>query len=76
MAYRQWNTLKVRFCDHVNNNVKLEVEEIYPEEFLPDQPARLHAHRCSLGTACSSMDKAACCWSGSNPGYDPFQSGE
>ncbi len=73
MAYKQWNTLKVRFCNHTGSEVKLEVEEIYPEEFLPDQPIHLCAHRCSGGTACSTMDKVTCFWSGINPGYDPFQ---
>ena len=72
MAEKQWKTIKVRFCDHAECEVELEVEELLPEEFLPDQPPRLRAHRCSGGLMCSQIEKIACRWSGSNPSLDPF----
>ncbi len=72
MAETQWKTIKVRFCDHVDCEVDLEVEEVLPAEFLPDQPARVRAHRCSRGISCNQFDKVACNWSGSNPAFDPF----
>ena len=73
MAYKTWDTLKIRYCDHSKAEVGLEVEAVYPSEWLPDQAPRLHAHRCSNGVLCSLSDKASCVWSGTNPDYDPFQ---
>ena len=72
MAYKTWDSLKIRYCDHVKAEVGLEVEAVYPSEWLPDQSPRLHAHRCSNGMLCSLSDKASCVWSGTNPDYDPF----
>jgi hypothetical protein len=73
MAEKSWKTLKVQFCDHVGQEVALEVEAVYPPEHLPDQPPRLAGHRCSLGMACNIKNKAACVWSGGNPNFDPFE---
>lgn len=72
MAEKQWKTIKIRFCDHAECEVELEVEEILPAEFLPDQPPRLRAHRCSHGLDCNQFEKVACRWSGNNPSFDPF----
>ncbi|GAP13802.1 hypothetical protein LARV_01557 [Longilinea arvoryzae] len=71
MAVKMWEPIKVQYCDHAGCEVALEAEVVYPAETLPDQP-RLGAHRCSHGAICSQMDKPACLWAGTNPGYDPF----
>lgn len=72
MAEKTWEVSKVCFCQHVNQNVALEAEVIYPIDFLPDQP-RLLGHRCSLGLQCNRFEKATCVWAGTNPDHDPFQ---
>ncbi len=72
MSYKSWHTMKVRFCDHVECEVALEVQVVYPSEILPDQPPRIIAHRCSQGVACNLVDKPSCVWAGTNPDYDPF----
>lgn len=72
MAEINWETLKVRHCKHAGGKVRLEVQKVYPAEFMPDQPARIVAHRCSHGMRCLITSKGACVWSGGNPGYDPF----
>jgi UPF0288 family protein (methanogenesis marker protein 3) len=73
VAEKFWKTLKVQFCNQAGEEVKLEVEAIYPPEVLPDQPPRLAVHRCSLGMACNTRKMKGCVWSGTNPGYDPFE---
>ena len=65
--------MKVRFCDHAECEVALEVQVVYPSEILPDQPPRIIAHRCSQGVACNLNDKPSCVWAGTNPEYDPFK---
>lgn len=72
MATITWETLKVRYCDTAETQVELQAEMIYPAEWLPDQPARVLAHRCSHGLVCMANGQGACCWSGANPDYDPF----
>lgn len=72
MATIIWQTEKTRFCDHAGCEVGLEVEAVYPSESLPDQPARLGAHRCSHGEVCALNNQATCVWAGTNPTYDPF----
>ena len=47
MAEKSWQTLKVQFCDHVGQEVNLQVEAVYPPEHLPDQSPRLVGHRCT-----------------------------
>lgn len=72
MAFKQWEALVVRHCDNAGREVCLEVEKVYAPEFMPDQPARIIAHRCSNGIECGLFDRPTCIWSGSNPGHDPF----
>lgn len=76
MAEKAWETVKTIHCDHVECDVALEVEVVYPSEHLPEQLPRLLARRCSRGVECSLMEKAACIWAGTNPNYDPFEKGE
>jgi hypothetical protein len=40
---------------------------------LPDQPARITAHRCSNGLECNQEDKHSCTWAGTNPDFDPYR---
>jgi hypothetical protein len=51
----------------------LEVEVVYPAEWLPDTEfTRVLAHRCSHGSRCNLDDRHSCIWAGTNPGFDPF----
>ena len=72
MAQKTWEVTRVCFCEHVNREVALEAEMIYPVDHLPDPP-RLVSHRCSLGVQCSQFRQAACKWAGTNPDLDPFR---
>ncbi len=72
MAEKTWETVKVCRCQHIGQDVALEAEVVYPAEWLPDQAARLLAHRCSHGLECNQDGRAACLWAGSNPAFDPF----
>jgi hypothetical protein len=72
MAYRTWQTVKVCYCQHVDQDVGLEAELVYPAEWLPDQPPRILARRCSCGMLCNLDARPGCVWSGTNPNYDPF----
>lgn len=72
MTIKTWETVKTQYCQRAGREVALEAETIYPADILPDQPPRLGAHRCSQGAACSALDRPACQWAGSTPGYDPF----
>jgi hypothetical protein len=73
MATKTWETLKVRYCAHVNAEISLEAEVVYPADMLPDEAPRVLAHRCSNGVACSLNNQAACVWAGTNPTFDPFE---
>ena len=37
MAYRNWEVLKVSYCDRAGEEVFLEAEIVYPATFLPEQ---------------------------------------
>jgi len=76
MAYRNWEVLKISYCERADEEVALEAEIVYPATFLPEQAPRIIAHRCSRGLACNSFKHPGCCWSGTNPGYDPFKETE
>jgi hypothetical protein len=56
----------------LGEEVVLEVQRVYGADILPDQPPRLLARRCSQGLACNMMERPACKWAGTLPGYDPF----
>jgi hypothetical protein len=72
MVDKKWEVIKVCYCQRVDQEVALEAEMIYAAEFLPDQPARILAHRCSEGMHCNQDDRSACMWAGTNPVFDPF----
>ncbi len=73
MAYRQWEAIRTAYCHRLGQMVALEAEVVYPAEFLPDQPPRVLAHRCSEGVNCNLEERGACLWAGTNPLLDPFQ---
>lgn len=73
MAETEWQVVKVRYCHHVNKDVELEAEVVFPAEFLPDQAPRVIAHRCSHAIACNLDGRPSCVWAGTNPAYDPFK---
>ncbi|MCL4559688.1 MAG: hypothetical protein M1281_03610 [Chloroflexi bacterium] len=72
MALRTWQSIKSQYCPHAEAEVYLEAEVVYPAEWLPEQPARVLAHRCSRGVLCNQNSSGGCVWSGTNPSYDPF----
>lgn len=72
MAVKTWQTIKVRYCHHADAEVELEAQAVYPAEWLPDQPPRILAHRCSHAFACNLDGRPSCVWAGTNPAYDPF----
>ena len=73
MSERIWEVSKTFFCERVNERVSLETEVVYPGDFLPDQPPRVLAHRCSRGMSCNQVSKPTCNLAGTNPGYDPVR---
>lgn len=72
MAYKTWQVVKVRYCGHAGKEVALEVEAVYPAEFIPDSAPRIQAHRCSNAAECMLNKRSSCKWSGGNPDYDPY----
>jgi len=73
MAEKQWEPQKIQFCERAGSEVALEVELVFPADFLSDQPARLIGKRCSRGLECNLFNQPTCVWSGTNPMLDPFQ---
>lgn len=76
MTERRWEPIREQYCDHAGCNVALEVQVVLPPEYLPDQPPRIIAHRCSRGLQCNSFTHPSCVWAGTNPAYDPFSEKE
>jgi hypothetical protein len=69
---RLWETIKVHYCHHIHAEVGLQADLVYPPEWLPDQPPRVLARRCTQGLACNLDERAGCIWAANNPGRDPF----
>lgn len=67
-----WKPVKTVYCQKAEEDVSLEVKVVYPAGFLPDQPPRILAHRCSAGLECNMLDRPTCVWTGTLPGFDPF----
>ena len=74
MATSSWVKTQTIFCERVNDKVDLLEERIFPAATLPDvgEPYLVRSRKCSHWLACN-MIEAPCCYSGTNPGYDPFQ---
>jgi hypothetical protein len=71
MAQKQWQVEEVRYCEHVGQEVDLEVEVVYPADYLPDQPPHVIAHRCSKALECNQHDKMVCAYCFTNPAQNP-----
>ena len=72
MPSKNWQTIKVQFCHHVDQEVVLEAEVIEPPEWMPYQMPRIVAHRCSQAILCNLDERPSCVWAGTNPIIDPF----
>ena len=72
MSEKTWQAIKIRYCHHVDQEVALEAELVYPPEWLPDQAPRVLAHRCSNAMDCNLDGRPSCIWAGTNPSVDPF----
>ncbi|HEY9075242.1 MAG TPA: hypothetical protein VIO61_01775 [Anaerolineaceae bacterium] len=73
MAVKRWEKQKCQHCDHVDDEVTLEAEVVYPADMMPDQEPRVLAHRCSRALECNLFCQSTCIWAGTNPVVDPFQ---
>lgn len=72
MAKKVWQVKRVKYCEHVGQDIALENEVVYPSEHLPDQPPRVLASRCSKAIECNlQFDKPVCDYCGTNPGIEP-----
>ena len=67
MAQKKWQVEKVHYCEHVGQQVALEVQVLYPADHLPDQPPHVIAHRCSKALECNQLDKPVCSYCFTNP---------
>jgi hypothetical protein len=73
MSEKTWETLKVQYCQHVDQKVGLQAQVVYPPDIMPDQPPRILSHRCTHGFACNLDGRPSCIWAGTNPTFDPFK---
>ena len=73
MAVKTWQSIQLRYCEHVHLEVSLDAQVIYPADILPDQPPQVVAHRCSHAFACNLEERPSCIWAGTNPAFDPFK---
>ena len=71
MAQKKWKVSKIRYCEHVGHEIKLESLVVYPADQLPDQLPRVIANRCSNAVEWNKIDKMVCAWCGTNPNVKP-----
>ena len=71
MAQKKWQIEKVHYCEHVGQEVDLEVQVVYPADHLPDQPSHVMAHRCSKALECNQVDNTVCSYCFTNPDLKP-----
>ena len=71
MAQKKWQVSKVRYCEHVGQEVALEIQVVLPADHLPDQP-HVTAHRCSKAMECNKIDKMVCAYCFTNPNENPI----
>ena len=71
MSVREWQAVKMCYCHHVDQEVALEAELVFPAEWMPEQPPRILAHRCSHAMDCNLDGRPSCVWAGTNPVIDP-----
>ncbi|GAB4548661.1 MAG: hypothetical protein Fur002_25580 [Anaerolineales bacterium] len=70
MTEKIWKVEASKYCEHIQREVNIEDEVVFPAEVLPDQPARITARRCSNALECNLLEKAACELCGTNPQID------
>ena len=75
MAVVRWQVLRTQRCPHIGVPVRLEARVVYPARWLPEQPPRVTAHRCSHAEQCRTSFRPGCRWSGGEPLHDPFRVG-
>ncbi len=73
MANKIWQVEKTKYCEHLQEEVAIEVELVYPAEQLPEQAPRSLARRCAKAMECNCMEHPACSLSGTNPDVDPVE---
>ena len=39
MTEKTWETLKIQYCQHVDEKVGLQAQVVYPPDMMPDQPS-------------------------------------
>jgi len=71
MAEKIWQVEKIKYCEHVGHDIKIENEVVYPAEILPYQLPRIVAQRCSNALECNMLENATCALCGTNPDLDP-----
>jgi hypothetical protein len=49
MTEKTWETLKIQYCQHVDEKVGLQAQVVYPPDMMPDQPARILSPELHLG---------------------------
>jgi hypothetical protein len=73
MAKKVWQVEKTKYCEHLQEDVAIEVEVVHPAEQLPEQAPRVVARRCNKAIECNCMEHPACSLSGTNPDIDPVE---
>lgn len=57
----------------MQEEIAIEVEVIYPADYLSEQAPRIRARRCSKALECNCIERPACALSGTNPDVDPVE---
>ena len=73
MAKKVWQVEKTKYCEHLQEEVAIEVEVVYPAEQLPEQAPRIVARRCTKALEGNCIEPPACSLSGTNPDVDPVE---
>ena len=58
MAYKNWEVIKVSYCEHAGEEVALEAEVVYPASYLPEQAPRIIAHPAAWPVTVSASPAA------------------
>ena len=72
MTLKTWEVVRTCYCHHVDLEVALEAQLVYPADIMPDQAGRILSQRCSQGMSCNLDSRPSCVWAGTNPAIDPF----
>ena len=72
MTPKTWEVVRTCYCHHIDREVALEAQLVFPADIMPDQTGRVLSHRCSQGMSCNLDGRPSCLWAGTNPTIDPF----